>query len=110
MTRPDGDGGGPDGGRGRTRFYRLGLVAARRRWIILAIWVLAVAAAGPLLGKLTDRLSQGGFEVPGSQSFQVRGLVQTDFHESDVTDSLVLHSDTLTARDPEFKSVVEGVR
>jgi uncharacterized membrane protein YdfJ with MMPL/SSD domain len=49
-------------------FYRLGAFAVRRRWAVLAVWVLVFLAAMPMLGKLTDRLSQGGFEVPGSQS------------------------------------------
>src|SRR5437870_3233788 len=92
-------------------FYRLGERAVRRRWVVLGVWVLLFLAAGPLLGKLTNRLSQGGFEVPGSQSDQVRLAIEKDFKgQFEFADTLVMHSDTTSAQDPQFRSAFEQVR
>ena len=92
-------------------FYRVGALAVRRRWIVLGAWILLFLAMGPLLGKLTDRLSQGGFEVPGSQSDQVRRAIEEDFKgQYEFSDLLVLHSDSLSAQDPDFRQTFEAVR
>lgn len=91
----------------RSSFYRLGVFAHRRRWVIIAVWIVALLAAGPLLGKLSTRLSQGGFAVPGSQSDAVQKAIQKDFPaQSTFSDTLVLHSTKLRATDPVFKGTV----
>lgn len=89
-------------------FHRLGEFAARRKWAVIALWVVGVVALGPQLSKLQGRLSQGGFEVAGSQSDQVKQAVQTEFKgQYQFRDLLVLHSPTAIASGPEFQSVVE---
>src|SRR5438270_494643 len=94
-------------GNRRSAFYRLGVLGHRRRWIIIGIWVAALLAAGPLLGKLSTRLSQGGFAVPGSQSDAVQKAIEKDFpQQSTFSDTLVLHSTKLRASDPVFKATV----
>jgi RND superfamily putative drug exporter len=96
---------------GHSAFYRLGSFAVRRRWMVLAVWVLIFLAVSPLLGKLNARLSQGGFEVPGSQSDQVRRAIETEFRgQFEFNDLLVLHSDSLTAQDAEFRQTFDAVR
>jgi putative drug exporter of the RND superfamily len=103
-----------DGARRRvtreTAFYRLGAFALRGRRFIVAIWILVVVLAFPFLGKLADRLSQGGFEVPGSQSDRVKTSVEQNFHRSALTDTLVLHSDSVTVQDPAFRRTYLRVR
>jgi RND superfamily putative drug exporter len=47
---------------------RLSEIAARRRWWIVGIWAALFLLALPFAGQLTTKLSNGGFEVPGSQS------------------------------------------
>jgi putative drug exporter of the RND superfamily len=89
-----------DGGQPRTRFYRLGAFSFRHRWPVLGVWLILLVAAMPFLAKLSERLSQGGFEVPGSQSDRVKQALQQDFHQSDLTDSLVLRSTRISANDP----------
>src|SRR5436309_730754 len=97
--------------RRRSAFYQLGTLAVRRRWVVLAIWIAAFLAAGPFLGKLNARLSQGGFEVPGSQSDQVRRAVETEFKgQFEFSDLLVMHSDAVMARDPAFRQTFDAVR
>ena len=51
---------------------RLAGFLERRRWIVLAAWLLLLLAALPFAAKQTDHLTSGGFEVPGSQSQVVR--------------------------------------
>src|SRR5207253_11076322 len=105
-TEGDGD---RRAGRRESAFFRLGAFAVRRRRSIILIWILVVVAAFPFLGKLSGRLSQGGFEVPGSQSDRVKQALEHDFHRSNLTDTLVLHADTLTARDPAFRAAFAKV-
>jgi uncharacterized membrane protein YdfJ with MMPL/SSD domain len=47
---------------------RLAAFLERRRWMVLAAWLLLLLAALPFAAKQTDHLTSGGFEVPGSQS------------------------------------------
>jgi uncharacterized membrane protein YdfJ with MMPL/SSD domain len=41
---------------------------ARRRWVVLVAWVALVAAALPFAARQSERLTSGGFTVPGSGS------------------------------------------
>jgi RND superfamily putative drug exporter len=96
---------------GRSRFYRFGAFAVRRRRRVVLAWVVLFLAMGPLLGKLNARLSQGGFEVPGSQSDEVRLAIQKDFKgQYEFNDTLVMHSDSLTADDPQFQAAFAAIR
>src|SRR5215210_3653431 len=47
---------------------RLAALLERRRWFVLAAWLLLLLAALPFAAQQTDHLTSGGFEVPGSQS------------------------------------------
>ncbi|MFE5474801.1 MMPL family transporter [Nocardia sp. NPDC056541] len=49
------------------------------RWWVVAAWLLLVAAALPLMLHQSDRLTAGGYEVPGSGSQQVQQLVAEKF-------------------------------
>ncbi|MEO7803251.1 MAG: MMPL family transporter, partial [Actinomycetota bacterium] len=92
-------------------FYRLGAFCHRRKWLVIALWMVGFALALPSVGKLPDRLSQGGFEVPGSQSDQVRIALQTEFNDqSQFSDLLVIRSTSLTANDAEFRRVFQNVK
>ncbi len=57
---------------------RLAGFLERRRWLVLAAWLILLLAALPFAAKQTDHLTSGGFEVPGSQS-QVVGENITRF-------------------------------
>jgi putative drug exporter of the RND superfamily len=95
----------------RSRFYRLGQFSYRRRFWVLGVWLLILFMAFVPLKKLTDRLSQGGFEVPGSQSAMVADLKKTDFKgQFEFSDLVVLRSTSLRATDPAFHAVVVRVR
>lgn len=91
-----------------SRFYKLGAFTVRRRRWVLVGWLLLLVLAGPQLAKLQDRLSQGGFEVPGSQSDQVKRIIERDFKsQHQFNDLLVFKSNSLVATDPAYKDAVE---
>src|SRR6185436_5553948 len=95
----------------RSRFYRIGQFSYRRRFWVLGVWLLILFMAFVPLKKLTERLSQGGFEVPGSQSAFVADLKKSDFKgQFEFSDLLVLRARSLTATDPAYQSVVKRVR
>jgi RND superfamily putative drug exporter len=78
---------------------------------VIAAWVIAMGALGPQLGEMQDRMSNGGFEVPGSQSDQVKNIIEDDFSgQYNLSDLLVMHSDSLGAADPEFRAIFENIK
>ena len=58
---------------------RLASFLARRRRLVLAIWVLVVLVSLPLAVRQTEHLTGGGFDVPGSQSKAVAEAMQGVF-------------------------------
>jgi RND superfamily putative drug exporter len=58
---------------------KLAGVLGRRKLVVLGIWLVIVLAALPFAAKQTERLSGGGFDVPGSQSKAVSEAVQAKF-------------------------------
>src|SRR6266536_37485 len=95
----------------RSRFYRLGAFSYRRRFWVLGVWLVVLFSAFGPLKKLPDRLSQGGFEVPGSQSAAVADQVKKDFKgQFEFNDLVVMRSTTLRATDPEFRATFAKVR
>ena len=54
----------------------------RRRWWVVAAWLITVAIAAPMAAKQTEHLSGGGFDVPGSQSEAVETAITKQFPET----------------------------
>src|SRR5687767_11035078 len=95
----------------RPLFFRLGAFCHRRRWLVLAVWIVGLAGSMPFVGQLTERRSNGGFEVPGSQSERVRIAVQNDFEGlAQFSDILILDSKDITAQDPRFQQTFQKVK
>src|ERR1044072_1251653 len=67
----------------REFMVRLSEFLTRRRWFVLAAWLILVAIAVPLSQKQTDNLVGGGFTVPGSQSAAVEKAIGEDFKADD---------------------------
>jgi uncharacterized membrane protein YdfJ with MMPL/SSD domain len=55
---------------------RLSRVAFRRRRVIALFWLVLVVLAAPLSARQTERLSGGGWDVPGSQSVEALELLK----------------------------------
>jgi RND superfamily putative drug exporter len=58
---------------------RLSGFLTRRRWWVVAAWLVTVVIAAPMAAKQTEHLSGGGFDVPGSQSQAVETAVTRYF-------------------------------
>src|SRR3954447_10971497 len=55
---------------------RLEGFVARRRWVVLAFWIVLVVAAVPFASRQTENLTGGGFESKGSTSQTVAQSLQ----------------------------------
>jgi RND superfamily putative drug exporter len=88
-------------------FARLGRWSGRhRRWVI-AFWIVLFLVMAPLAGKLTGRLSQGGFEISGSTSQGANNVLAKKFtNEFPANMTVVFSSSTLAPSDPAFQAVV----
>ena len=47
---------------------RLGRTLERRRWLVVAAWLVVLLASAPFAARQTEHLTSGGFAVPGSGS------------------------------------------
>jgi uncharacterized membrane protein YdfJ with MMPL/SSD domain len=54
---------------------RLDGLVSRRRCVVLGTWLILVGVAVPFALRQSDRLTAGGFQVPGSQSERVERIV-----------------------------------
>jgi RND superfamily putative drug exporter len=58
---------------------RLAATLHRRRRVVLVVWAVVLVAALPFAARQSDRLTGGGFAVPGSQSDAVQHALERDF-------------------------------
>src|SRR5581483_3470501 len=91
-----------------TGLYRLGRGAARRRFLVLGLWVLvagAVFAAGRIAGPaLVD-----DFRIPGSQAERALDVLRAGFPEqAGTTATIVFHARTGTLATPAAMAAIEG--
>jgi RND superfamily putative drug exporter len=89
---------------------RLALALRKLRWPVVAVWLTALIAAGIAAAPLPDRLSGGGWYVPGSESQQVADALRSGFSgrgASNVT--LVVRDERHTAPSPQFADRVDRV-
>jgi RND superfamily putative drug exporter len=61
---------------------RLSGFLTRRRWWVVAAWLITVVVAAPMAAKQTEHLNGGGFDAPGSQSQAVETAITKQFAES----------------------------
>ncbi len=84
--------------------YRLGQLAARRRWRTLGIWILAVivifVAGGALGGKLTD-----DFNLPDSESQRAYDLLAERYPAASGTSAFIVFHSTEGALDDQADAV-----
>jgi RND superfamily putative drug exporter len=107
--RPVGSARGATNGRDESAFARLGRFAVRRRFAIITVWVVAFAVMGTFAAGLQNRLGQGGWEVPGSDSLQVQHQIEQRFGQQPATAIVAVHGDTQTVNDPAFRSLIASL-
>jgi putative drug exporter of the RND superfamily len=84
-------------------FRRLGVLAARRRWWIVAAWAVVLVVMGSFAPRLEKRLSNGGFEVPGSEALAVQHKLEQRFTRQFASTALVVvHNPDVTVEEPAF--------
>ncbi len=87
----------------RDPFARLGRFVVRRRWWVLAAWVIALAVALPLAPRVVGALRAGGFILDDLESARAKALLQTELSTPPSAVVVVLHSDTASAGTPAFE-------
>ncbi|WP_438297475.1 MMPL family transporter [Streptomyces sp. HUAS TT7] len=82
-------------------------VLTRFRWPILACWLVALVAAGVAALPLADRLSGGGWYVPGSGSQEAIAATRSGFADRGASNlTLVITDERNTATSPAFEQRV----
>ena len=86
---------------GLTPFQRLAGFSARRRWWVIAFWLVLTAVSAPLAATLTSALSGAGWEAQGSTAELVRNELRRDFAALGAEDAAVVyHQRRPVADDP----------
>jgi len=83
----------------------LGRGVYRRRWLVLALWVVAVAVGISLAPGLADQLKVGGFDDPDLPSARAAAFIERQFN-STPSSFLVVYRLTSAARDE--TSITDG--
>ena len=84
-------------------FARLGPLAYRYRWPILAFWAVVLVAAAFFAPKLGGQLKGGGFEGSGRDSELAKDLMVEEFGLPRATLVIVFESDNLSAESEEYR-------
>ncbi|HYL41870.1 MAG TPA: MMPL family transporter, partial [Ktedonobacteraceae bacterium] len=61
-------------------FYHLGRMAARYRWLIVGLWMVAIAVGLPFAPQASQVLHSGGFVSPDAQSQRTIDLLANKLH------------------------------
>jgi RND superfamily putative drug exporter len=83
-------------------FYRLGSAMVQRRWLVLALWLVAVGTALPFAPRIASVLQSGGFSSPEMQSQQAVDLLVQKLHYHLTAVQVIFTSEMLTADAPQF--------
>ncbi len=61
-------------------FFRLGRIVTRYRWLIVGLWIVAIAIALPFAPQATQVLHSGGFVSQDFESEQTINLLVQKLH------------------------------
>lgn len=91
-------------------FYRLGYIAFRYRYIVLAVWLALFLVSAPTIRQLPSVLQVGGFSNPDIEAARARALLEENLPSfSPSTLVVIFESDEYTALDPEFSEQANQV-
>ena len=95
--------------------YRLSAAVGRLRWPLLGAWLILIVLAAAVAGSLPDRLTGGGWVVPGSDPARVEAALHSGFvGRGPSTVMLVVRDGRFSTESPEFAdrsaAVYEWVR
>jgi RND superfamily putative drug exporter len=83
-------------------FYHLGKIATRFRWLIVGLWMVAVAVALPFAPQASQVLQPGGFTSPDAESQRAIDLLAQKIHLNTNIVQVIFTSQRYTAEDPQF--------
>jgi RND superfamily putative drug exporter len=95
-----------------TGIYRFGFAYGKfihkTRWIVIALWVVALAASVPFAMRLPSILTGGGYSLPHSESGTVSQILSDTFHQPLAQLLIVFHSADTAASNPSFQREVDN--
>ncbi|HLZ60207.1 MAG TPA: MMPL family transporter [Ktedonosporobacter sp.] len=83
-------------------FYHLGKIATRFRWLIVGLWMVAVAVALPFAPQASQVLQSGGFVSPDVESQRAVTLLVQKLHLDLTVVQVIFDSKRYTVDDPQF--------
>ncbi len=83
-------------------FYHLGKIATRFRWLIVGLWMVAVAVALPFAPQASQVLHSGGFTSPDAESQRAVDLLGQKLHLDLTVVQVIFTSQRYTADDAQF--------
>lgn len=83
-------------------FYHLGRFAARYRWWIVGVWMVAMAVALPFAPRASSVLQAGGFISPDAESQRAVDLLTQKLGLKSTIVQVIFTSQVYTADDPRF--------
>jgi uncharacterized membrane protein YdfJ with MMPL/SSD domain len=88
--------------------YRLGLLTARRKWIVLAVWIVGIAALATM-AKTFGSNTSNNLDLPGTNSQAATNLLATRFPpQQNGGNPLIFHTQTGKVTDAKNKQAVEA--
>ena len=95
-------------------FYHLGKLATRYRWLIVGLWMVAIAASLPFAPRASEVLHSGGFVSPDVESQRAVNLLVQKLHLDLTVVQVIFTSQRYTADSPQFiqetQTALAGVR
>jgi len=89
----------------------LARASARRPWLTLGLWVLAIGIAGWISSQyLADALTTSADFTNSPEAVQAEDLIEERFGEEGITEILILSSEDATVDDPAFEQAVRAVQ
>jgi putative drug exporter of the RND superfamily len=88
-------------------FYHLGRIAARYRWLIVGLWMVAIAVGLPFAPQASQVLHSGGFVSPDAQSQRTIDLLANKLHLNLTIVQVIFTSQSESADSPQFVQETE---
>jgi RND superfamily putative drug exporter len=88
-------------------FFLLGRLATRFRWLIVGLWMVAIAIALPFAPQVTQVLQSGGFVSPDFESQRAIHLLTQKLHFNPTIVQVIFTSSRYSADSPEFTQEVQ---
>lgn len=89
-------------------FYAFGQMMYRRRWLVIAGWLVALAVALPLLPRIGRSLQPGGFGSGSIEAARASMTIQRALGENPAGLLVIYSSPTLTTTEPAYVEAVEA--